>query len=262
LLKAVDTGGRQGVIEFVKADPGFERALAAALGDDLDASLDSDATRRWSGSNSSPADPPLPAGCEPLAAYVRAPSALQRRLEQIGLVERDDGRIVLAVGQRLVTRDGTLRRWDGYVATESGAGAADRLIRINRLAEIEQALPDAVDAVRNAEVKVEEALGAMREAQQAAEAARRAETEAVQEIREAAREEDAASVAAERLELRRAGLAERMTQVQADLADASQAEQAAVAAVGALPDSAASETRVAALRLDAEARKCPLLPCR
>ncbi len=33
-----------------------------------------------------------------------------------------------------MTRDGNLRRWDGYVSTGTGAAAAERLIRANRLA--------------------------------------------------------------------------------------------------------------------------------
>ena len=70
-----------------------------------------------------------------------------RRLRQIGVVESDDGGIALAVGQRIVTTDGRLRRWDGYVASGLGAAAAERLIRVNRLAEIETALPGASAAV-------------------------------------------------------------------------------------------------------------------
>ena len=74
---------------------------------------------------------------------MEAPPALHRRLAQIGVVESDDGQVTLAVGQRLVTRDGMLRRWDGFVARGVGASAAERLIRINRLADIEKALPEA-----------------------------------------------------------------------------------------------------------------------
>ena len=49
----------------------------------------------------------------------------------------------LAVGQRLVTRDGALRRWDGFVADGSGAAAAERLLRANRLAALTAELPAA-----------------------------------------------------------------------------------------------------------------------
>ena len=53
----------------------------------------------------------------------------------------------LAVGQRLVTRDGVMRRWDGFVSVGGGAAAAERLLRANRLAEIERSLPGLEGAV-------------------------------------------------------------------------------------------------------------------
>src|SRR3546814_6262697 len=56
----------------------------------------------------------------------------------IAVVSTDDG-AVLAIGQRLVTRDGAMRRWDGFAARSGGAAAAERLLRVNRLAEIGRA---------------------------------------------------------------------------------------------------------------------------
>ncbi|HYD36360.1 MAG TPA: AAA family ATPase, partial [Allosphingosinicella sp.] len=219
LIKAVEGSGGDRAINHVKAAPGYERALAAALGDDLEAALEGDSPRRWLGADSLPGDPALPAGCERLAEHVQAPPALRRRLEQVGVVERDEG-IALAVGQRIVTRDGRLRRWDGFVASGLGAAAAERLIRVNRLAEIERALPAAAAAVDGARDRIAAALAEMEEARAAADAARRGEAEASAEIREAGRAEDNARVEIERLELRRTGLAERLEQAEQDLAEA------------------------------------------
>jgi chromosome segregation protein len=219
LIKAVESSAGDRAINHVKAEPGFERALAAALGEDLDAAIQ--VTRAaWAGAAPDPGDPALPPGCASLADHVQAPDALLRRLRQIGVADTDDGAIRLAVGQRLVTIDGRLRRWDGYVATGLGAAAAERLIRVNRLAEIEQALPSAAAKVETAERRSVEARAAMDAARDAAEAGRRAEAEAAASIREAAREEDSAKVEMERLELRRTGLAERGQQTEADLGDA------------------------------------------
>src|SRR3546814_14981765 len=93
-------------ISRVRAEPGYERALAAALGDDLDAAVgERDAVRVWMGA-AHEADPPLPQGVESLAARVTAPPELARRLAQVGVAETDDGAISLGIGQRLVTRDG------------------------------------------------------------------------------------------------------------------------------------------------------------
>jgi chromosome segregation protein len=251
LLKAVEGASGDRAINHIKAAPGYERALAAALGEDLDAALDGDGPRRWTGAAPEPGDPALPAGASPLADHVQAPPALLRRLRQIAVAERDGG-AALAVGQRFVTLDGRLRRWDGYVATGMGAAAAERLIRVNRLAEIETAMPEAAATVEAAERRTAEAMQGMEAAREAADAGRRAEAEAGAAIREAGRAEDNASVELERLELRRTGLAERAALAEADLADAKRVLAEAEGVAAALPDAAATEAEVAALRAEAE----------
>ncbi len=261
LIKAVESAGGDRAISHIKAEPGYERALAAALGEDLDASLGGDGPRRWTGAEPEPGDPPLPAGCAALADHVEAPPALLRRLRQIAVAERDAG-VALAVGQRLVTADGRLRRWDGYVATGLGAAAAERLIRVNRLAEIETALPAAAAAVAAAERGTAEALARLEAARDAADAGRRAEAEAAAAIREAGRAEDGAAVEIERLELRRSGLAERAALAEADLGDARAALAEAEGVAATLPDAAATEAKVAALRARAEAAQAALAEVR
>ena len=252
LLRAVETSGGDRAITRIKAAPGYERALAAALGEDLDASLGAGSQRRWGGAEIGDADPELPAGCSALADHVQAPDALQRRLSQVGVVEQDDGSIVLAVGQRLVTRDGKLRRWDGYLASGLGAAAAERLIRVNRLAEIQDALPKAAEEAALATERSTKAAGTLQSAREAADAARRAEAEAGAAIREGARAEDAANTDLERLEMRRTGLAERVALAEADLATANAAHRESEAIVAALPDSRASEAQAAELRQASE----------
>jgi chromosome segregation protein len=261
LIKAVEASGGDRAINHVKAAPGYERALAAALGEDLDASLEGDGPRRWTGAEPLPGDPALPAGTAPLADHVQAPAALGRRLRQIAVAESDGGE-ALAVGQRLVTMDGRLRRWDGYVAIGMGAAAAERLIRVNRLAEIETALPAAAATLEGAERATEAALAGMRSARDAADAARRAEAEAGAAIREAGRAEDGAAVEIERLELRRTGLSERAALAAADLADAERALAEAEQVAAALPDAAATEAVVAELRGAAERAQAALAEVR
>jgi chromosome segregation protein len=261
LIKTVEGSSGDRAINHVKAEPGYERALAAALGDDLEAALQGDGPRRWTGADASAGDPALPGACEPLAAHVSAPPALHRRLGQIGVVERDAG-MALAVGQRLVTRDGRLRRWDGFVAIGLGAAAAERLIRVNRLAEIERALPSASAAVDSAQGRIAAALADMESARQAADSARRSEAEASAEIRDAGRAEDGARVEIERLDLRRTGLAERLEQAGQDLADARRGEEEARRVVADLPDDATTGARVADLRRAAEAAQHALAEVR
>jgi chromosome segregation protein len=132
------------LIDAVEVEPGFETALGAALGDDLDASGDGGAPVHWRGLPAF-SQPPLPGAAEPLAARVRGPDLLLRRLSQIGIVaDRATGdslQPLLAQGQRLVTADGDLWRWDGFVARLGApTAAATRLSRRRRLAELAEAL--------------------------------------------------------------------------------------------------------------------------
>jgi chromosome segregation protein len=73
LSRALDHGGSS-VIAQLSAEPGYEQALAAALGDDADAEIGSAGVRRWQGSETEPGDPALASGLEPLASHVDAPS--------------------------------------------------------------------------------------------------------------------------------------------------------------------------------------------
>src|SRR6266542_1638035 len=106
-------------IDLVMVEKGYEAALGAAFGDDLDHPIEPSATIRWAGAPVDPADPALPAGAEPLSRYVVPPAELSRRLAQIGVIDRADGpRLAreLKPGQRLVSREGDLWRWDGFAA--------------------------------------------------------------------------------------------------------------------------------------------------
>jgi len=130
------------LVDALTVRPGYEAALGAALGDDLDASSDTGAPVHWDVLDPFENPQPLPDGADPLSQYVKAPEALARRLGQIGIVSADDGERLqqqLLPGQRLVTRDGALWRWDGYAAdADAPTPAAQRLAQRNRLASLEQ----------------------------------------------------------------------------------------------------------------------------
>jgi chromosome segregation protein len=130
------------VIDSLAVTPGYEAALAAALGDDLHAALDALAPSYWSGQGIA-AHADLPEGAEPLARYVTGSPVLSARLTQIGLCVDDEAcRALLprlVQGQRLVTRAGALYRWDGFTVSATAPKASQlRLERRNRLQEIER----------------------------------------------------------------------------------------------------------------------------
>jgi chromosome segregation protein len=79
--------GHAPALDSVAPDKGYGAALAAALGDDLDAALDARAPSYWGGAEA-PA-PAWPEGAEPLAPLVKAPPALAARLSHVAVVARD-----------------------------------------------------------------------------------------------------------------------------------------------------------------------------
>jgi chromosome segregation protein len=249
LVRALEHGGGA-AIASLRAEPGYERALAAALGEDADAAVGGDAPRRWQGSDVLARDPPLPAGSECLADHVQAPKELERRLKQVAVVNEDKGQ-PLAVGQRQVTRDGRLRRWDGFVATGIGAAAAERLMRANRLARLADELPAMEAAVADAMAERDRVLADMEQWRSAADEARTTALAAERDAREAGRAIDAAAAALERIEAQRASLEQRLADLEPVLGAATEALAAAERSLGILPEPAAIEHQVEAAREEA-----------
>ncbi|WP_409561225.1 chromosome segregation protein SMC [Hyphomicrobium sp. MC8b] len=158
-------------VDFIRVSPGYEAALGAALGDDLEAPIDPEAAVHWRRLDLPAEDHALPADAEPLDMHVEAPLELTRRLRQIGVVEREDGARLqphLKPGQRLVSPEGDLWRWDGFVAASDGVTpAAQRLAHKNRLAELD----------RRAQAVLNEAKDTIEAERAAAAAAQQAEAE-------------------------------------------------------------------------------------
>ena len=164
------------VLESVDVKKGYEAALTAAFGDDLEAALEKDAPLRWDGADDPTAD--LPAGTKSLADFVKAPAALSARLSQIGVVEQGKGAQAaknLAPGQRLVSVEGDLWRWDGFSASsEIQSAATIKLENINRLTDIEQSLVALIKTAEDAEAAWQTAKSSRENADREAHAARRA----------------------------------------------------------------------------------------
>jgi chromosome segregation protein len=223
------------ILDRLRVQPGHEAALAAALGDDLDAGTDGAAARSWTGAKPHDGDPALPPGTRPLAELVDAPAALARRLAQVAVAEQDDGQ-PLAVGQRLVTADGVMRRWDGFVSRGDGATASERLMRQNRLdalaaqrPQVElgvQELRDRRDGAARKAARLTEAAAAARTRLSDADAARRA----------ALRAADQAQAALERHRDAAALLSRRLAEVGEAAKEAKAALAVQEAALAALPD--------------------------
>ncbi|WP_326525654.1 chromosome segregation protein SMC [Sphingomonas sp.] len=261
LAKTVQPAPRDRLLDRLQPAPGYERALAAALGDDLEAGLDRAAERHWAGATPQPDDPAPPAGTTALADHVKAPAELARRLAQVFVADADAGQ-PLSVGQRLVTRAGVLRRWDGYVARSGGAAAAERLERANRIRALDAMRPAAAQAVADADDALAAIDASVSAARADATAQRRALDAADAAAREATRTEDRATAQLERLAAQRGDLDARAIRVADETREAEGELARAEAAIAALPDGVATRARVAALSTAADAARAAVATAR
>ena len=232
LVAQAKRGGFSPALDAVSPDRGYEKALAAALGDDLDAALDRSAPAFWGGRDAEA--PVWPKGATPLAGLVKAPAALAARLAFTALVDRAEGdplQAGLTPGCRLVSKEGDLWRWDGFTSrADAPKPAAVRLEQKTRLAEVEGEIEvltpkaeAARQALKDASAKlagIEDSLRAARRETPAAEQKALAARTALERFdREAARKEAQA-----------ASLGEVIARFEAELAEQEQALATAEAA--------------------------------
>src|SRR5436190_5275726 len=137
LLKAADNNLWPALVDQLKVERGYEAALGAALGDDIDASSDEGAPTHWRGLPPLEDGISLPGEAQPLSNFVQAPQSLARRLSHIGVVSRSLGQALqaqLRSGQRLVSREGDVWRGDGVTSAADVHNApATRQAERNRL---------------------------------------------------------------------------------------------------------------------------------
>ncbi len=218
-------------IDNVQVEPGYERAMAAVLGRDSKSPLGSpaiDAEGRFWGGTSAPQQVK-----DSLLAHIRdCPEELRARLALVHYADSDDQRD-LAPGEWLVTKDGHLRRWDGFLARGEGSAEAARLEAANRLTELEAKLPDlrnAAEAAAAAEQSTRDELSAVQTGLVAQE---REIASAIEGERQALRALDQAEAAKERLAERleqlaaaRTDLSEQLSAAETELASAQEARKA------------------------------------
>ena len=247
------------IIDGVTVTKGLEKALGAALGDDLDAPVDPSAPLRWTNVGVLDDDPTLPDGIESLAAHVQAPAELTRRLRQIGVVPKERGAELVAqlkTGQRLVSIEGDVWRWDGFVAAaHAPTGAARRLAERARLVDIENELEQArLDAT--AKRQALETADAELKAAAAAESAAREATRAARREADAARERHANTEREiNRHAARKSALEEARSRLTTDSTEALAAHEKATEALAELPESLETEAKLTAVRTEIDGHR-------
>ena len=254
---AAKPSGFPPAVEAVTPNPGLEAALAAALGDDLDAALDVRAPSHWSGATATA--PAWPEGATPLASLVKAPPELAARLAFVAVVDPSDGpRLARTAppGARFVSRAGDLWRWDGFVRKADAPRSAEaRLKQRARLAVVEAeiaALAPAAEAAAQAAADAAKALGS---AENLLRANRGRPREA--EIALAAIRESLEAIAREtaRRDARAQSLDETIARFEAERSELAAQLEAALSDLTVLaPDDASSEDLGAARVVAGEAR--------
>ncbi|MGB0511892.1 MAG: chromosome segregation protein SMC [Paracoccaceae bacterium] len=195
LAKLVERDTAEGgqIIDRLQVEKGFEKALGAALADDLRApEVDVDGPTGWAVLPAYGQDQQLPDGVTALSQHVSVPDVLGRRMGQIGLVDADDGnrlQPLLKPGQRLVSTEGDVWRWDGFRAwaEDAPSSAALRLQQLNRLEELKQLLERATVRMGAAQKAHESLNDLLAEQSRTEREARDARRDADREVGEAAR---------------------------------------------------------------------------
>lgn len=250
------------LVDALTVEPGLETALGAALGDDIDVPIDANAPTHWraldvGGEVMPNAD--LPDGAISLLQFIKAPKLLHRRLGQIGLVSKEAGpnlQTQLKPGQRLVSREGDLWRWDGFVmASEAPSAAALRLENKNRLAELEAGAEDAERTVASLNTTWQDIVAQLRHAEETEQSLR----QKLRQVRQAQSKAQEDLIKAEqqrgRITNRKAALEEAQKRLEATILEAQTQLDEASQLLQALPTQTTQDEPIGELRVKiAEAR--------
>lgn len=247
------------VLDTVEAKRGYETALGAAFGEDLDLPADAEAPAFWLNLPPIKKAAPLPEGATPLSKFVMAPKPLSRALSQIGVVESEIGQDLqseLAPGQSLVSRDGGFWRWDGRVAKPgTPTASAVRLEQRNRLGEIRNLLDVSRAKVSELEADHQQGLDNLAQIRSAETQCRQALTEAEDSL--ASQRDEEARFVRQGAEARSAivRLDERIERLEADLGSAKEDVAQASEALAELGDLESLNASLSDARTDLEEKR-------
>ena len=139
-------GGAEDLLSLLTAEPGFEKALAVALSEEAESGLDDSKQQFWQAQGRTALAHQSQLTLPNLLAKVSAPAELTRNLGLTYWVktfdEAKNHQSQLAAGEKIVSQDGGLVRWDGFTIKPSQDQAASRrLAAKNRLTELAAQLP-------------------------------------------------------------------------------------------------------------------------
>jgi chromosome segregation protein len=267
LAKLVERSRGEGdqLLDQVHVESGYEKALGAALADDLKApAVTAEGLSGWAQLQEYDTPPRLPEGVESFGQYVTVPGVLNRRIAQVGLVTAEEGarlHWLLLPGQRLVSRYGDLWRWDGFraAAKDAPSAAALALEQRNRLQALQSQLKEAQAEASQAETTHQALVEQLQtltktdqETRQARQAADRVMADAGRALSRAEAERNLAGGRVEALALAVKRYAEEASDARVQLREAQTHREG-------LEDLAAARARVEDIRLTVEASRVTMM---
>ncbi len=246
------------VLSALRVQDGFETALAAVIGDALQAPAGAQDKGDFWLETEAAGLPELPAGVTAFAQVVdAAPAELSLRLAACGVAETTAQAAALQSqlhpGQRLTTREGGLWRWDGYTALPGKVPGAARLLEQRRRAEeLETILRGKHQDTQSAREQAETAAATLKGARAAEAQARQSLQLAYRALTSAQSELSRVEAQAAKVEAESGALRAALQTLTADISEAAGAVEAAQTGFDERPDAEAMQARVDALRPQVE----------
>ena len=150
------------IIDYLDFEDGYEKAVAAVFSDELIASINEEQSSHWRvltyDQNSVFSD-----GIKKFSNLIKAPENLKKKLDFVGLIE-DKSNILhlqenLQPGQILVSLEGEIWRWDGYVSKgkqNSSTKAVLEQLKNRRLKQLSKEEKQWMDISSKAEQRIAE----------------------------------------------------------------------------------------------------------
>ena len=150
------------IIDYLDFEDGYEKAVAAVFSDELIASINEEQASHWRvltyNQNSVFSD-----GIKKFSNLIKAPENLKKKLDFVGLIE-DKSNILhlqesLQPGQILVSLEGEIWRWDGYVSKgkqNSSTKAVLEQLKNRRLKQLSKEEKQWMDISSKAEQRITE----------------------------------------------------------------------------------------------------------
>jgi len=177
----IETGSQRNnnpIIDYLDFEDGYEKAVAAVFSDELIASINEEQASHWRvltyNQNSA-----FPDGITKFSNLIKAPENLKKKLDFVGLIKEKSSVLNLQEnllpGQILVSLEGEIWRWDGYVSKGKQNSSTKAVLeqlknrRLKQLTKEEQQWMDIsskaqqrLDELKEREVKLHQDLEELR----------------------------------------------------------------------------------------------------